>query len=191
MTIRSILLCAVVGIAALGALPAPAVAGGRVAIGIGFAPPPPRYERVVVRPGYVWTPGYWRWSGRRYVWVGGYYLRARPGHYYVGPAGIRTALRIGRRAGGSTWATGCGADAAAVEEAVEADVVGAGDGCREPARVFRGALGRSPAPPQRLIHHIAARVNQVIFGISSLRISSRAPFGARMTLCLDCGSTSR
>lgn len=86
MTLRSLLLAALIGGTALGAAHAPpAAAGGHVAIGIGFGPPPPRYERVVVRPGFAWTPGYWRWSGRRHVWVGGYSLRARPGYRYVGP----------------------------------------------------------------------------------------------------------
>lgn len=26
-------------------------------------------------PGYVWTPGYHRWDGGRYVWVGGSWVR--------------------------------------------------------------------------------------------------------------------
>jgi hypothetical protein len=43
------------------------------------APPAPRIEPVVARPGMVWTPGYWRWDGGRYDWVGGNYVPARPG----------------------------------------------------------------------------------------------------------------
>jgi WXXGXW repeat (2 copies) len=30
-------------------------------------------------PGYVWIPGYHRWDGHRYVWVGGHY--AHPPHH--------------------------------------------------------------------------------------------------------------
>src|SRR5262249_62149768 len=37
------------------------------------APPPVRVETQTVAPGlgYVWTPGYWRWSGGGYVWGSG------------------------------------------------------------------------------------------------------------------------
>ena len=42
-------------------------------------PPAPREERVVVRPGYVWTHGYHRWHHGHYVWVHGHYVRERPG----------------------------------------------------------------------------------------------------------------
>lgn len=64
---------------------APAQARTFVDVGINIAPPAPRYERVVVRPGYVWNPGYYRWDGRygRYVWVGGGYMRERHGHAWV------------------------------------------------------------------------------------------------------------
>ena len=57
---------------------------------IRIAPPVPRHEVIITRPGpnHVWVPGYWRWSGREYVWVGGVWQlppRARavwvPGHY--------------------------------------------------------------------------------------------------------------
>jgi hypothetical protein len=37
------------------------------------APPPVRVETQTVAParGYVWTRGYWRWTGTTYVWVPG------------------------------------------------------------------------------------------------------------------------
>jgi hypothetical protein len=37
------------------------------------APPAVRVETqtVIPGPGYVWTPGYWRWTGTDYVWVSG------------------------------------------------------------------------------------------------------------------------
>jgi hypothetical protein len=39
-------------------------------------PPPPRVEVIPrARPGYVWVPGFHRWDGRRYAWVGGHYDR--------------------------------------------------------------------------------------------------------------------
>src|SRR5260370_9204941 len=41
------------------------------------APPVVRVEAQTVTPGpgYIWTPGYWRWSGRDYVWVSGSWAR--------------------------------------------------------------------------------------------------------------------
>jgi hypothetical protein len=78
------LLSAALGLAALGGTLHSADAQARVRVGINVhvAPPPLRHERVVVRPGHVWTPGYWRWGGRQYVWVNGYSVRARPGYVY-------------------------------------------------------------------------------------------------------------
>lgn len=39
-------------------------------------PPAVRVERVTTSPGaqYVWTRGYWRWTGADYVWVPGSYI---------------------------------------------------------------------------------------------------------------------
>lgn len=49
-----------------------------------IAPPLPR---VVVarglRPGWTWSPGYWRWAGRNYVWIDGIWLAERPGYRYT------------------------------------------------------------------------------------------------------------
>lgn len=56
-----------------------------VSISVGVGPPPPRYEHIVVREGYVWAPGYWRWRHGRYVWVDGYWMRPRSGYVWVGP----------------------------------------------------------------------------------------------------------
>ncbi|HET6804183.1 MAG TPA: hypothetical protein VFH59_01900 [Frateuria sp.] len=55
-----------------------------VAVRIGVPPPPVRVVHVRPRHGYVWAPGYWRWSPRihRHVWAEGYWVRARPGYRY-------------------------------------------------------------------------------------------------------------
>jgi YXWGXW repeat-containing protein len=56
-------------------LSAPASASTRIFVRIG---PPVRVveARPVVRHrGYVWRDGYYRWNGRRYVWVRGGYER--------------------------------------------------------------------------------------------------------------------
>jgi hypothetical protein len=37
-------------------------------------------------PGYVWTPGYYRWDGRAYIWVPGSWVMAPwPGARWVPP----------------------------------------------------------------------------------------------------------
>jgi hypothetical protein len=49
-----------------------------------IAPPPPRLVvRPVQRPGWIWSPGYWRWSATGYVWMGGVWLAERPGFAYA------------------------------------------------------------------------------------------------------------
>jgi WXXGXW repeat (2 copies) len=50
-------------------------ADAQIVVRIG--PPPPRPVEVVpaARPGYYWVPGYHRWDGHHYVWVGGAYRR--------------------------------------------------------------------------------------------------------------------
>lgn len=50
-------------------------------------PPPERVIEVepMARPGYVWSRGYWRWEGGRYVAVHGHWVPERPGYRYVHP----------------------------------------------------------------------------------------------------------
>ncbi len=43
-------------------------------------PPPPRYERVEVRPGFVFISGRWVNHGGRWDWRPGYYERERVGY---------------------------------------------------------------------------------------------------------------
>jgi hypothetical protein len=98
--LRPLLLSAALGLAALGSVHAPeAQARGYVGIDVRLAPPPPRYERIVVRPGYVWTPGYWRWNGRRHVWVAGYAVPVRRGYVYAPPRWYRHGPHWRFRAG--------------------------------------------------------------------------------------------
>ena len=62
-----------------------------VGVTVGTRPPPLRHEVVpALRPGYVWTGGYWRWNGHRHVWVAGHYVPARAGFVYVGPHWVAT-----------------------------------------------------------------------------------------------------
>lgn len=62
-------------------IPRPVVRfGGPVRI----APPLPRMVVVPTpHPGWVWSGGYWNWSGRAYVWVDGFWLPERPGFGFV------------------------------------------------------------------------------------------------------------
>ena len=69
----------------------PAQAHVAVGISVGFPPPPLRAQAVVVaRPGRAWIPGYWRWTGARYAWAGGYWTIARPGYRYVPACWVRS-----------------------------------------------------------------------------------------------------
>lgn len=70
-----------------------------------YASTPPPEPLVEVRPampfaGAVWIPGYWRWFGSNYVWVGGRYSAPRMGyawepHRWVNEGG-RWRLEPGR-----------------------------------------------------------------------------------------------
>jgi hypothetical protein len=50
-----------------------------------FAPPAARYEVIGRAPSarHFWAPGYYRWSGARYNWVGGSWMVRRPGLRFV------------------------------------------------------------------------------------------------------------
>jgi WXXGXW repeat (2 copies) len=66
----------------------PASAYVRAGVRVYSPLPPIRHERVIVRPGprHVWVPGYWRWSGRDYAWVGGtWVVPPYPRAVWVGP----------------------------------------------------------------------------------------------------------
>jgi len=66
------------------------------------APPPVRVETRTVAPGpgYVWTSGYWRWTGAGYQWVpGSWIVRPRPAAIWVEGHWVR-------RAGGWIWVAG-------------------------------------------------------------------------------------
>ena len=78
MIIRTLALTGLLGLGIGTAIYAPP-SEARTFVSVRIAPPAPRHESVVVRPGYEWAPGYWRWSGRRYVWANGYYVHVRPG----------------------------------------------------------------------------------------------------------------
>ena len=62
-----------------GAFAAPAYA--QISFSIVVAPPAPQYEVIpVISHGNVWAPGYWGWSGERYVWVRGRTIVQREGY---------------------------------------------------------------------------------------------------------------
>jgi hypothetical protein len=70
----------------VGFLAGSASAAVRARLYVQVGPPAPVVERVVVAPGpgYVWTPGYYRWDGRAYVWMPGrHVLPPRPHAVWV------------------------------------------------------------------------------------------------------------
>ena len=69
----------------LGTLSAPALARVDIGVAIGVPPPP---QTVIVprhRPGFVWVPGYWRWTGYSYLWIRGHWVPHRRGYYWAPP----------------------------------------------------------------------------------------------------------
>jgi len=69
---------------AVAAATAPTVGNARVYLDVDIAPPAPREEIVLApRAGYVWSPGYWNWTGHRHVWVRGRHIREHHGHHWV------------------------------------------------------------------------------------------------------------
>jgi hypothetical protein len=68
---------------ALGAIVVPVVSEAKTII-VEVAPPPARVEVVPApRAGYVWAPGYWRWTGHKHVWVNGTWVHERHGYHYA------------------------------------------------------------------------------------------------------------
>jgi hypothetical protein len=113
LTIRAIMFCAgVAGYAISGGAQAAVIAvrTGPIFSTTVVAPPPrpvfwvappprpvfwvaPPSPRVVVTPGpragWIWSPGYWRWTGHDYVWIDGIWMTERPGFNYVAAHWVR------------------------------------------------------------------------------------------------------
>jgi len=91
MNISGIVRSSIVLVVLAGAtVSTPAVLSAAPRVYVRVGPPPPVIERIVVAPrrGQVWTPGFYRWDGRAYLWVSGRYVippRPRavwvPGHW--------------------------------------------------------------------------------------------------------------
>lgn len=82
MTINNQIKKILLSVLLAGAVAAPAVA--QVSINISIAPPQPQYEVVpVLAPNRVWAPGYWAWTGDRYVWVRGQAIMKRDGYRWA------------------------------------------------------------------------------------------------------------
>jgi hypothetical protein len=79
-TTRMLLVTLLAAAAACSRTPPPQ----RVVAVVDRAPPPPRAEVVGRAPhaGWVYVPGYWNYSARKYVWV--------PGFWSVPPRGYRS-----------------------------------------------------------------------------------------------------
>lgn len=72
--------------------PPPPLPGLDVRITTG-APPRPRYERRIARPGagYVWIGGFWDWDGGRWRWISGRWeRRAVSDAYWIAPRYVRS-----------------------------------------------------------------------------------------------------
>ena len=76
-------------------------AGAQVVVRIG-PPPPPPHEVMGPAPheGWVWQPGYHRWDGEHYVWVGGTWAEPPHPHAHWVPG------HWANRGGGWVWIDG-------------------------------------------------------------------------------------
>ena len=91
---------------AAAALAAPLATLAQVSVNINvpglvtLAPPAPRFEPMPgPRPGQVWVPGRWIWTGHAYDWRVGYWQPARADYAYVPGRWIRAD-------GGYRWVEG-------------------------------------------------------------------------------------
>lgn len=76
------LLLGALATASIGVMPLPSFA--ETGIYVDIAPPAPRYEAVpAARPGYVWVPGFWDYSGHRHHWTKGHWEHERVGFTYA------------------------------------------------------------------------------------------------------------
>ena len=101
--IKRVLLATMIAAATVGSATIPSVASADVFVRV--APPAPRYEAVPApRHGYTWAPGYWDWRHNRYHWVGGHWVRERPGYVYYAPSWVEHDGRWHRQ--DSRWARG-------------------------------------------------------------------------------------
>jgi hypothetical protein len=82
MRSHKLLVWALAAGAALSAAPGLTGCAGEVYL-VETAPPPPRQEVAVYRPGFVWVQGHWARSNTGWRWRPGYYERERPNQVYV------------------------------------------------------------------------------------------------------------
>jgi hypothetical protein len=73
-------------VALAGSFAAPLGVQAAVNIDVDNAPPAAIVEEAPARPGYVYTPGYWRWDEPRHnhIWIKGEYVPERRGEHWVG-----------------------------------------------------------------------------------------------------------
>jgi hypothetical protein len=87
MTLSRVLLCTALAFCAVSS----PLASAAAAIVVDVAPPAPHViPSPPPREGYVWAPGYWRWSAHRrdYVWVDGRWLHQKRGYHWVPEAWV-------------------------------------------------------------------------------------------------------
>jgi hypothetical protein len=80
------------GLLAIGALASPLASFADTTevkiIYLDKAPPPPKMSPAPspARVGYVWSPGYWNWSGTAYVWTDGSWVAVvEPAKTWIAP----------------------------------------------------------------------------------------------------------
>src|SRR6185369_2639427 len=86
MFTKKILVSALLAAGTIGAVATPLSSMAQAVIYLNVPPPAVRYEVTPApRSGYVWSNGYWRYSGNQHVWTEGTSPAERPGHTYSQP----------------------------------------------------------------------------------------------------------
>ena len=70
--------------AATGSVGARIIGNVPIIADIDVAPPRAREEVIMASPaGYIWSPGFWHWTGHKHVWVAGRNIPGRNDHRWV------------------------------------------------------------------------------------------------------------
>ena len=163
-------------------LVSPASAGPQIYVNIG--PPAHVVEvRPVVRAGYVWQDGYYRWNGHRYVWVGGRSvtsaLRAR--RVVIGTLGARPSrVLLGPGTLGSPMTTSSNT------ARTETRRTGKLSGPLHILVVFRTSVCFSGRELRVGAFVNADSIHLSIILAQSRRIRSRLPSASRRSRCEEC-----
>jgi WXXGXW repeat (2 copies) len=102
MIAKKVLVSALFAAGVIGAVATPLPSVAQAIVYLNVPPPAARVEVVPApRSGYVWSNGYWQYSGNQHVWTNGDWQAERPGYTYSQPRWVEDNGRWGYQA--SRW----------------------------------------------------------------------------------------